>query len=326
MVVRKQRLPSSTKVAIGLAVCSLANSPTSEGQYVLAVSDGNHSIHLFTLDFISPKKGFGKLQPYTTLRDVHPFSITKIAFSTFIPPSRPVTGTASPQFLKLASVSVGNTVVVHTMPLFPYQSKSKNPRYVLVKPSELWSMLFSGFMALVVVAIGAFFLQAFTEIRGGVPPMLGAVDWLSPRLRDILARPYMVEGGGGPAASPSHATAVTPTLDVSGTPVAHVHEPPQSLRSLISLNRFREASEMGSERLLAIIVQDHGHGEVSAKSVGGIDGAEDMSQISESFTQWEDLTDEQRQAWKSKLLVSGHLAASDEESVLHGVYFSELAN
>jgi hypothetical protein len=83
---------------------------------------------------------------------------------------------------------------------------------------------------------------------------------------------------------------------------------------------------MGSESVLAIIVQDHGHGTVSAKSVGGIDGAEDMSQISESITQWEDLTDEQRQAWKSKLLVSGHLMASDEESVLHGLYFSELAD
>ena len=312
-VIRRQKLPSSAKVGLGLDVCPLPEFPTGARQYVFAVSGGDHSIFIYTLDFLK-EKGFGKFKSYATLRDVHPFSMTRVVFSRFIPPAPPISSDTPPQYIKLASVSVGNTAVVHTLPLAPTPAKSQTPRYVLAsEKSELWTTFFSSFMALVVVAIGAFLLQAFTEIRGGIPPTLGAVDWLSPRLREIFARPYMLENSPTGSASMPDSSEIPTVRTTSSEP----------LRELLYLNMLREQSAMGTETSLKVIVEDNGHGLISAKAVSG---AEDASKIPSTSAKWEELDAPQRRAWKSKLVQAGHLRDEDDESFLHGVYVGELAD
>ena len=311
-VIRRQKLPASAKVGLSLDVCPLNEFPTGARQYVIAVSGGDHSISIYTLDFLA-EKGFGKFKSYATLRDVHPFSMTRLVFSRFIPPPAPTSADTPTQYIKLASVSVGNTAVVHTLPLAPTPASSKPPRYVLAtEKSELWTTFFSSFMALVVVGIGAFLLQAFTEIRGGIPPTLGAVDWLSPRLREIFARPYMLDTTTSSAYMPG--SSEIPSVRTTSS---------EPLRELLYLNMLREQSAMGTEISLKVIVEDNGHGLISAKAVTG---AEDASKIPSTTAKWEDLDASKRKAWKSKLVEAGHLRDEDDESYLHGVYFSELVD
>lgn len=195
-VAQQKRLHRSMQIGFGLDVCAFSASKDGDRQFLVAVSGNDHSIELLTLES-TQKAGFGKLRHYKTLRDVHPLSMTKLCFSTFISPDLPVeSSSVSPQFVKLASVSMGNTIVVHTIPLFPHPGPSHHPRYVLVRPgmSDTLATILSSLVAILVVILGAFFLQAFTEIRGGVPPTLGATEWLSPRLRGMIAKPYTFEG------------------------------------------------------------------------------------------------------------------------------------
>ncbi|TPX23651.1 hypothetical protein DIZ76_012986 [Coccidioides immitis] len=307
LVTRRRRLHKSMKIGFGLDVCHLSSSSKGERQHVLAVSGNDQSIEIFTVDY-SPERGFGKVYHYLTLRDLHPFSMTKIAFSNFIPPSHPVTAEVKPQYIKLVTVSVGNTVVVHTLPLSPFPADSRRPRYVLVTPgpSEILQNLFAIIMALIVVAVGAFFLQAFTEIRGGVPPVLGAKEWLHPRLRDLIARPYMFEDGRrGQPTIYSLRTAASTSTQATETSVIRTSALP--LRDLLS-------SKGDSQTM---IVQDHGQ-DVRIHENGG-DGDQPEGR------RWEDLPHEEQEAWKVKLMDAGHWAAEEGEAILRGVLFGELA-
>lgn len=193
-VMHQKRLHRSMKIGLGLDVCAFSASQNGEQQFLVAVSGNDHSIELLTLES-TQKAGFSKLRHYKTLRDVHPLSMTKLCFSTFISPELPLESSVAPQYIKLASVSMGNTIVVHTIPLSPHPGPSRNPRYVLVRPGmpDALTTILSSLVAIFVVILGAVFIQAVTEIRGGVPPTLGATEWLSPRLRRMVAKPYMFE-------------------------------------------------------------------------------------------------------------------------------------
>jgi glycyl-tRNA synthetase len=314
------------KIGLGLDVCHLSEVPSGERQYIVAVSGSDNSIELFTLESV-PKRTFTKFRPYATMRDVHPFTMTKIAFSTFKPPIHLTTSDVRPHYIKLASVSVGNTVVVHTLPLFPYRSsKSRKQRHVVVSPgpSEFVQTLFSGFMALLVVGIGAFFLQAFAEIRGGVPPTLGATDWLSPRLREMIAKPYIFGNG---SSGGYHRLSSAASSSCSGpTDIPTLRTPPQLLRDLLSAHDEATISTATAtkepsitETPKMIIVRDDGT-EISARTHTDEDGNSPPA-----ARKWEDLTSEEREVWKQKLTKAGHWAFEEGEAILKGVFFGELA-
>ncbi|GAD97938.1 conserved hypothetical protein [Paecilomyces variotii No. 5] len=313
-VVRRRKLPRSMKIGLGLDVSNLGENETKERQYVLAVSGSDQSIAVYTLDY-HPKKGYSAPRPYTTLRDVHPFSMTKLCFSTFTPPAHPITAAPGPQYLKLASVSMGNTVVVHTFPLIPWPPTSRTARYLLVKPGhpEAWDTIFSSFVALVVVALVCFFLQAFTEIRGGIPPYLGATDWLPPRVRDWIARPYMFEHHLPGRVVPD----VTPP---SSIPQIKVHD--ESLRKLLSARRAAGAVDLASDTAPqppSIFVRD----ESTAISVYTAQGAEALIQ-QETARKWEDLREDEREKWKKRLIEAGQWTIEEGETVLKGVFFGQI--
>ncbi|RAH83914.1 hypothetical protein BO86DRAFT_454673 [Aspergillus japonicus CBS 114.51] len=197
-IIRRKKLRKTIKIGLGLDICLLGSGSddlvNQQQQAIIAVSGSDQSIELLTLEFnpLSGRGGYGPLRHYTTLPDVHPFSMTKLCFAPFHSPQHPVSAATPPQYVRLASVSMGNTVVVHALPLSPCPPASRNPRYVLSMPgeSEIWTHFSSGFAALLSILIVCFVLQAFTEIRGAMPPYLGATEWLPPHIRDAVARPY----------------------------------------------------------------------------------------------------------------------------------------
>ncbi|KAI5292299.1 hypothetical protein KEM52_006462, partial [Ascosphaera acerosa] len=225
-VASRKRLRKDMKMGLGLDVASLPVDPaTGARQHVVAVSGSNHALDIFTVDDRGDgagdrKRRYSSFKRYTTIRDVHGFTITKITLSS-APPTTPspshhqeqqekkaastrqtAATSARPYHpsVKLASVSVGNTVA-------PYPSRREPRRYVLTAPTTpsadvalatLWSVC-----ALLVVVVSAMLLQAVSEIRGSAPPVLHAREWLAPRLQAVLPSPYFGvsvaggEGGGG---------------------------------------------------------------------------------------------------------------------------------
>ncbi|OJD24599.1 hypothetical protein ACJ73_04040 [Blastomyces percursus] len=355
-VVRRTRLPRAMKIGLGLDVCPLSELAMGNRQFIIAVSGNDNSIQILTLEYTRKNKNpFGKFRPYATLLNVHPFSMTRLVFSTCNPPSQPVSADVRPQYIKLASISVGNTVVVHSLPLTFSPSKSRNPRYVIVQPgpSELLQTVFSGFMALIVVALGAFFLQALTEIRGGVPPTLGAQEWLSPKIRSMIARPYLFENGLSSQYQKwrSHAdidtattsssvlisvttTTVTSTTDipvVQTTPTPNLHDLFSSLsRAVPEANPTPETPDESAPGSIKIVVNEHPDDPslvtITAFSHTPGDGESDRdTEKAHQTRKWEDLHEHEREVWKEKLRTAGHWAVEEGEAILRGLFFGQVA-
>ncbi|KAI4192078.1 MAG: hypothetical protein LQ346_004487 [Caloplaca aetnensis] len=197
-ILRRQRLHSGINSATALSVTHLPSSGTSlPSQHVIAVAGQDTSISIFTLEHPSkpPFKSL-KLRLHSLLKSVHPSQITSLSFSSLNPPPEPQQSTP-PQYIKLASTSIANTVIVHTLTLRSYplpSSKSPSQRYVLTPPgrSESAQLALSIIMAFVAIALGMLSLQTYSEIKGLAPDYLGAKSWVSQHVQDYIAPPFVL--------------------------------------------------------------------------------------------------------------------------------------
>ncbi|EXJ72385.1 uncharacterized protein A1O5_04889 [Cladophialophora psammophila CBS 110553] len=322
----RKQLNKSIKAAVGLDVCGLTESEQGEKQFAIGVagqSGEDSSIEVLALD-CSPEAGLGFFRSYAFFKAVHNGPLTRLVFSSFIGPTLPVTKSVGPQSLRLASVGVDKCVVVHYLPLRPFSATSaKTPRYVLIPPgrSEAVQTSFSVFFALVVVGLVAFLMQAFCEIRGVVPPILGAPGWLSPRMRELVARPYIFADRISSAASdvPIAAHSATEKLktsadEMTSTLSSALSSATDSLKNLVEENSNLETPK-------AIIVREQPMGEISTEILQS--DAELLKQ--ETLKKWEQLSEAQKKGWKRRLIDAGHWAEHQGENVLKGILFSELA-
>ncbi|KAL8764163.1 MAG: hypothetical protein Q9184_000132 [Pyrenodesmia sp. 2 TL-2023] len=195
-ILNRKRLHSGINSATALSVTHLPSSgPSQLSQHIIAVAGQDTSISIFTLEHPSkpPFKSLN-LRLYTLLKSVHPSQITSLSFSSFSALPEPHKSTFT-QYIKLASTSIANTVVVYTLPLRPYpppSSKSTKQRHVLASPgwSESAQFAFSIIMAFVAIALGMLLLQTYSEIRGVAPGYLGAKSWLSQHVQEFIAPPH----------------------------------------------------------------------------------------------------------------------------------------
>ncbi|KAF8865776.1 hypothetical protein BDZ45DRAFT_796041 [Acephala macrosclerotiorum] len=224
------RLPDRITKATGLAVCNLTppaslSEPQGCTQFVVAVAGHDISLSLFKVD-LQVAVGLSvitSIKPFRTLRNVHPLQITSLAFSNFTPPAHPITASTPPQYLKLASVGVANTVVVHTFPLFPVplsmkRGQSTTPRYVVALPSTAAAFGMGVILSFIGIALAAIFIQGILEIRGGVPVYLNARSHLPVIWQEALGKPYEFPSGYNNLASPdSSAESEAPKIQVRAT-------------------------------------------------------------------------------------------------------------
>lgn len=337
----RKRLHKAIKSATALSVALLPASRSSEPvQHAIAVAGQDNSITIFTLDHASappfPSLAFRR---YAFFPSVHPLQITSLTFSTFHPPADALK--SPPQYLKLASTSVASTVVVHTFPLTPFHTSNSSSisRYVLRLPgrSETAQVAFSVLISAIAIALGAFFLQAFTEIRGGTPEYLGAKGWLSERVHGYIARPYMFDDIASavpslPSVSFESATGIVQTATEELKAEAHPLTPaaeaassstPQTprLRDLVlqqttpadlppsdaeqppsSPNRKRVVISASDDQPLAVDLQDESQ-PIQGKN-------------------WEEMEESEKERWRRRLVKAGEWAVEEGEAVLKGILFS----
>lgn len=264
MTTLRKRLHKKIKSATGLSVTALPfAAPSTYIQHAIAIAGADTSITILTLDHpASPPYGTPKFRPHLFLRNVHPLSITSHTFSTHTTPTTPWTSTP-PQYLKLASTSIASTCIVHTLPLTPDpppREKESVPRYLLSAPgkSSITQNTFSVLIAILAIAIGAFLLQAFTEIRGGTPEYLGAKGWLSESVHSLIAQPYMFEEGIPSAANTVSSAAKGPLSHVSEAaepPLSHLSKAAETPLDAVStavetpLNHISQAMQPPIESL-----------------------------------------------------------------------------
>ena len=370
-VILRKRLHKGIKSATALATGVLSPpSPTltQNTQHVIAVAGQDISLTVLTLDHPPSHSASAnlKFRTHILLRKVHPLQMSALTFSNFTSPPTPAS--ASPQYLKLASTSIGNTVVVHTFPLRPYPPPSRNQksptRYVLTPPGagENAQMGLSVLVSIIVVGIFAFLLQAFTEIRGGTPEYLGAKGWLSQRVHDYVALPYMFENMTVaapviPSQMPSVEDVrrkvpsskdvqealenVKPKLEElkEQAPTADevkdsLHDSAQSLResipstehlkhkfSLRSLLSHRLTGDSAAPTNEKSLMVRHSHTDNSLST----ELHADAETLAKDGKRWEELHESDREWWRKRLVDAGEWAVGEGESVLKGVFFSEIA-
>lgn len=326
-IIHQHKLRKSMKLGLGLDACNLGTNSDAQQQSIIAISGGDQSLEVLTVDFDSRREhrssaGYTPFRVYTTLRDVHPFSMTRICFSHFAPPS-PVAPETPPQYVKLASVSMGNTVVVHTFPLSPVPPSSRNPRYVLVRPgeSEFLTGLAGTLASILSIALVIFLLQAITEIRGVMPPYLGITEHLPPDIRAAIAKPYNPPPFPPPTPSP-----------IEQTPQSTNAEPdesqPQLLRDIIpdSESSILISCNPSNSELL---VEPHTPNPNSQlpEEVSEVEPDLGSHTTSHHARQWTDLSTEDRLAWKTQLINAGlwdpQEYEDEDESILERVFVRE---
>lgn len=317
-VAQSLRLSDQITKATGMAVANLTppltpSSPQDYTQFVIAVAGRDISLSLFKVDL--QVEGtislVTKIKAFKTFKDVHPMQITSLAFSNFLPPTHPVTASTPPQYLKLASVGVSNTVVVHTFPLFPVplsvkRGQSKTPRYVVALPST--RAVFGGtlILSIIGVLIAAIFIQGILEVRGGVPVYLNARNHLAMPLQEALGRPYEFPPGYS-----SLSSSIPKPSGSSSSSSDERREGGSALRLPSFFAKLKQGSSEGvyvlKEGPEGVKVAMHKEGE----SHGGV--------------KWEALSRDQKEKWKRKLRDAGHWAENMGETVLKGVVFGEIA-
>lgn len=275
--------------ATGLAVANLSQISTQgatqgDAQFVIAVANNDFSIHLYSLDhrIMGEVDLLANLHPLQVLKEVHPAMITNLCFSRFTPPK---TATARTQYLKLASTSVSNSVVVQSIPLKKFTDRSgkvrrggppRQPRYVTVLqakgPSPTSMLVFFAVVALVFSIL----VQGILEVRGLSQPTVGGHKWLPTRIHAVPASP----------------------------PTAHAG----------FLARLLEGSSLAQHKDGIVLLDSEVPGELK------VDSTHDGSARS-----WEELAPKQKALWKERLQQGGHWAEDMGTVVFKGILFGELA-
>ncbi|KAI9037352.1 uncharacterized protein KD926_000559 [Aspergillus affinis] len=309
-IVRRKKLRKAMKIGLGLDVCLLSPNSDAQQQTAIAVAGSDQSIEILTFESNPLQGTHGKCRSYTSLYEVHPFSLTKVCFSPFTSPPQPVSPETPPQYIKLASLSLGNTVVVHTLPLAPSPPSSRNPRYVLVPPYDLdaWTSISSSLAAIFSILAVCFLLQAFTEIRGVMPPYLGATEWLPLNIRDSIARPYY--------APPPHPLQQS-SLTSSALPTIVTDSPTLTLRDLVRDNSPIVGEDYSQSQTVRVS-WDSERNEPLVDSVS-------ISQETENLLRWDGLSEQDRTLWTQRLTESGHWTSDDDdaETLLRSVLFDQ---
>jgi hypothetical protein len=293
-----KELPGSVTQSTGLAIRNLT-PPTSpaekqgESQYVIAVAGNDSSITLFTLEYKQSANVdlLSNLAPFQTIKSAHPAGITGLSFSAFNPPKS--SKSSSELTIKLASVSMANTAVVHSIPLKKFVNKSaparkagppKPARYVVALQSKRESPATVITLLTVTVLLIALIGQVFLEAIGHSRPILGT--------NRVLPASWTIPMRQGPVLGSKAFGDLLTGL-----------QPEQHEQIYL---RHSEAGELGQDglpELEALIHDQEVHG--PAKS-------------------WGEMDTKEQQLWKQRLKKTGQWAEGMGETVFKGILFSEI--
>lgn len=330
----QKSLPKRMTQAVSMDVCALDVDKNGTQQIVVAVAGQDISIEVYTTNYQRNSGTFSPFKHYLTLREVHQHQMTKICFSPFHSPPRapdvPSNTTEpgkqssnqvsdssahpGPQYIRLASVTYGNTVVVDTFPLSPLDPKAKDSRYVLSHPSdEAWTQYTYILVISMVVLVTAFLLQSF--VTGFANAGGGPYSLLPQRLREHLDTPiYVVNGYSRLERAGRSATSAVDEALPTQVPGAG------RLRDFLAthLSSYGDASAQRK----ALIVSEGGE---TGLSMDVHPDREEYLKQDAKAKHWHELDEQQQAVWRERLVQAGEWVEGQGEKVLLGVLFSEYA-
>lgn len=322
-------LPSQITQATGFALVNLcvpenAGEKQSNTQFVIAVAD-QASVSLVAMDYQIIAGNAIVTQPrlLTRIQNVHPLQITGLAFAPFSPT---MAKARAPKVLRLGSVSVGNTAVVQSVPL--YKPKDGEHYRVALKPVHTSEFTFRKFISVLALLAFAALAQMIMELNHMTPELLNAKERLPGMLRNYftITPPPVRDWKNEPAGSGGH-----PTYDAfAAHPIASIIE---SLRATAAdgqpivvrpsvpdeepekLSTFNAGDEAAAQEAMTADIQAKIQARLHDEEAHGPhDGRS-----------WEELSDAQKKEWLERLREMGHWAGELPETLFKGVVFGEMA-
>jgi prolactin regulatory element-binding protein len=309
-IVLRKRLPKRMGAAVGLDVCALDADPqTGERQIIIAVAAQAQDISIFTIGHAGKGAPSG-FQSFTDLRGAHDAPMKKLVLTPFFSPYALADSSAknkkvAPQFVRLASISLSNTLIVDDLPLHPVPTKSANPRYVLSKSGTLSRIFQAGsslFVLAFVLLVSLILVQSVLDACA-TSGEISNIQLLPKNFRSFVGK-----------------------FREDNDPVKHIIQEavdPDSgaqrrLRDLFHLHHDAEKPTTGKAIIIRHSKEDaqlstevhHDHGEVVKD---------------ETTKRWVELSKDEQDTWKQRLVQAGQWAADEGETVLKGVFFSEVA-
>ena len=335
ILTQEKALPSRIKQAVAMDVCALDTDKDGNQQIAVAIAAQDISIDVYTTNYQRHTDTFSPFKSYLTLRNVHEHQMTKICFSPFHSPrqqpaqqvgrqsgkkgekesTEAVANNPGPQYIHLASVSYGNTVVVDTFPLLALDPADKEPCYVLSHPSEeAWVKWAYILIASLIVLVIAFIVQSFIGGFGG-GGSTGPFSLLPQNFRDFLDQPAAAAYGYQKEKRDSISSIASDSIPTN-IPTAG------RLQSLLS--RHIPSPNSPQERQKVLVIRSAPSG-IAGVTVDVHPDRVAYLEKDKGAKHWEELAEHQKAAWRERLVKAGEWVESEGEKVLVGCLFSEYA-
>lgn len=234
--------------------------------------------------------------------------MTKVVFSPFHKPIAPLGQStdrkAGPQYLRLASTSLGNTISVETFELQPY-----NGRYVVqtARTRNIYTAATYLVIAMIVAAL-ALMIQSFIDPEGELT-------------RHVVPRSLQNAGSrykpmGELAREKRHNVHLnnvnTPTMET-------VHR----IQDFLHLHMPHDASFNSPGQQKALVIHHDAEGAELSTEVH--EGTAEVIKKQTEARQWEELSEEERHYWRRKLTDAGMWAVGEGETILKSIFFGNIA-
>jgi hypothetical protein len=313
-IVLRMVLPRRLAAAVDFDTCILdADQKTGDRQVVIAVAGQRTDLSVFTLDV--PGKGSPKsFRTVTHINGLHELPMKKVVLSPFYSPyakamgssEKPLLPQTGHQFLRLASISLSNTIVVDYLPLHPIRTKSSNPRYVLDSSSSLSRIVRSGsniFVIAFVLLVTLILAQSVLDAKAA-EGHVSSIQLIPQQFRTFL---YQARQDNDPV---KHV--------IQEVAEGHQHH---RLRDILRHHHGHEEGNPEAKTAIVIRLSENGADKIA------VEVHEDHKVVVESLEskRWDQLTVEQKEVWKQRLIGTGRWTTGEGETILKSIFFSELA-
>jgi hypothetical protein len=300
----RKRLPSHVKAVVDMDVSILDPDEKGAYQIVVAVAGNDISTTVLTIDYYGTASNtLSRFHNYTTFRDVHPQGITKLVFSPFLPPSS--NKAPADQYLRLASTSYGNTVVVDTFTLEPVSDRPGSRHVLSSAKARALRTSVNWFVGAFVVLVLLLLTQGLFDPEGN-----WTKDYVPTSVRNTIDN--------------YKRTSERMSKIQSGRANLNSQEDTPAIRAQHRLSDFlhRHRHTDNESPYKAVVVQhDPDTGSLSTQLHHG--GEEALNEETEA-KKWEDLSHEEKSHWKEKLVQAGAWAVDEGETVLKGIFFGQM--
>ncbi|RYN36044.1 hypothetical protein AA0119_g5140 [Alternaria tenuissima] len=308
-VVLRKTLPKHVKAATDMDVSLLDADEDGAYQIAIAVAAIDISLTVYTMDYHGPARdSLSSFHAFNSYDNVHDVQMTKAVFSPFYKPEVSTGRQAPPQYLRLASTSLGNTISVET-----FQLQYTGSRYVLQTARS--RNLFTAATYLVgamIVAVIALLIQSLVDPEGNLTKGILPASLQNAASRHKSFGETLRDKRHNAILNNANSPVVKTTHRIAD--LLHLHLPHV-------ISDTKPSVPSGQQKALVIHHDPESDGTLSTEVHAG---DEDVLKKHAAARKWEELSHEERNQWKEKLSDAGMWAVGEGETILKSIFFGQL--